>query len=132
MRAILSLLLLATPAVACDWTLTDRVDPMTDERVCIIRSEAAKLSLAVRGDVVTFLPLSAFSDAQLMVRVDDREAILISERSMSTNTYADDARRALAEIQSGQRLRVSFRDYPNDQAGDAPICTLPSLIESCR
>lgn len=132
MRAMLSLILLASPAAACDWALTERVDPMTDERVCIIRSEAAQLSLGVRGDVVTFLPLSAFSRPFLTIRVDDREAIQLSDRFMSTNTYGDDARRALAEIQAGARLRVSFKDHPTDRAGDAPICTLPELIASCR
>lgn len=127
------LLVAAAPASSCDWEIaSDKVDPMTDERVCIISSESAKIALAVKGDVVMFLTTSAYSSRDgLQVRVDENKAIYLGEKDRTTSAYNDNARRALAEIRAGERLRTSFRDYPSSQEGDAPICTLPELIDSC-
>ena len=124
---------LAVPAQACDWKIaSDKVDPMTDERVCLIRSDAAKLAVGVRGESVTFVTGSAYKNRDgLTLRIDDNEAIFVGEHRRSTGSR-DNARRALSEIRAGQRLRVSFDDYPAEQSGDAPICTLPELIRACQ
>lgn len=133
LTAGLALALLALPSAACDWEIaSDKIDPMTDDRVCIISSESAQMAFGVRGETITFLTQSAYdSRDSLTVRIDENEAILIGEHRQ-TSMYRDNARRAMAEIKAGSRLRVSYRDYPNSRAGDAPICRLPELIASCQ
>ena len=128
------LALATSPAMACDWQIArDEISPMDDARTCMIYSEAANLGVSVRGQNVTFLTGSAYRDGRdaLQVRIDENEAIGLGRRDRSTGSYEDGARRALAEIRSGQRLRVSYLDYPSARQGDAPICTLPQLIDSC-
>lgn len=122
-----------THAQDCDWkVISDRIDPMSDQRTCIIRSESARIAIAVRGSNITFLTSSAYRHGNdgLMVRIDENPAIFIGE-NRSTAGFEDRARRALDEIMVGSRIRTSFRDYPASQEGSAPICTLPSLIEAC-
>ena len=132
---LVGVLALATsPAMACDWKIArDEISPMDDARTCMIYSEAANLGVSVRGQSVTFLTGSAYRDGRdaLQVRIDDNEAIRLGRRARSTSDYDDGARRALSEIRGGQRLRVAYLDYPSPQQGDAPICTLPQLIDSC-
>jgi hypothetical protein len=124
--------LVAFPAVACDWKVaSDEVDPMTDERTCIIRSDSAKIAIGVRGESLTFLTGSAYTEDGLEIRVDDNKAIYIGEER-STSRFRDNARRAFSEIRQGDRLRTTYLDYPEHQRGDAPICNLPQLIESCQ
>ena len=41
--------------MACDWKVTESVDPMTDQRKCMIVSQSAHLGVGVQGDVVTFI-----------------------------------------------------------------------------
>ena len=132
-RLLPVLLLLSSPAYACDWyVMSDKIDPMTDDRVCTIRSPAANLALSVRAGRVTFATGSAYGPRDgLSVRVDDYPQILLGERSRSTDAHGDNARMALHQIVSGSRLRVSYLDYPNNKTGDAPICTLPALLASC-
>lgn len=132
MRRFLAVALLSSPAFACDWTLSEEVDPMTDERVCIITSASAKMGIGVVGEKVTFLTGSPYTEDYLQVRVDDREAVQMYEDSKSTGAFKDNARRALAEIQTGKRLRTAYKDYPDHVTGDAPICNLPELIKSCQ
>lgn len=123
--------LLCGQALACDWkVISDEVDPMNDERVCIISSQQAQIALAVRGREVTFLTRSAYTRDSLQVRIDENEAIWLGETKRTTE-HRDNARRALAEIRAGSRIRTSYRDYPESRSGDAPICTLPALIDSC-
>lgn len=131
---ILVAVLVASPAGACDWKIaSDEISPMDDARTCIITSRAANLAFAVRGTNVTFLTGSAYRDGRdaLQVRIDDNEAVVFTRRGYSTGNYDDAARQALAQIRTGTRLRVSYLDYPSSQQGDAPICTLPQLIDSC-
>lgn len=125
--------LTALPASACDWQIiSDKIDPMTDDRVCIIMSGTAKIGVAVRGEDVTFLTGSAYKSGRdgLTVRIDDNEAIRLGEYR-STTAFRDNARLALQAIRSGTRLRTQYLDYPSSKNGDAPICTLPTLIDSC-
>ena len=132
MRYFLPLLLAASPALACDWKVTESVDPMTDQRKCMIVSPSAHLGVGVQGDVVTFITSSAygFRHDGLQLRVDDNPAILLG-RHKRTDAYESRARDALAQIRQGQRLRVSYLDLPSSVSGDAAICELPSLIDAC-
>ena len=134
MKAAILLFLLASPALACDWRIsTDRTDPMTDARMCIVRSESAKIGLAVYPDHVTFLSGSAYRYHDgLTIRVDDAPPVSLSDDGRSTNAFVDDARTAYQQILAGQRIRTRFRDYPNFQEGGAEICNLPALIQSCQ
>lgn len=129
--ALLSLA--ATPALACDWQIiSDKIDPMTHDRVCIIMSGTAKIGLSVRGNDVIFLTGSAYKNGRdgLTVRIDDNEAVRLGEYR-STTAFRDNARTALQQIRSGRRLRTQYLDYPSSKNGDTPICTLPALIDSC-
>jgi hypothetical protein len=135
MRAAALLLLAVSPAYACDWqVISDRKDQMTDARVCIIESKSAHLAIGVRGKTVSFTTGSAYRSRDgLQVRIDENPAILIGERARFSDSYESGARDALAQIRSGQRLRVKYLDYPEGAVeGDAPICNLPALIDSCR
>ena len=134
MKAAIMLFLIASPAMACDWHIsTDRIDPMTDARMCIVRSDSAKLGIAVYPDHVTFLSGSAYRYHDgLSIRVDDAEPVSLPDDGRSTNAFVDDARTAYGQILAGKRIRTRFRDYPNFQEGDAPICDLPALIRSCQ
>jgi len=135
MKAALALILAASPAYACDWTLTESVDPMDDSRKCQISSSAAGISLFVTPDHVTFGTPSAYRRESLRVRIDDNEAITFG-RHRSTGAYfapdAEPAVTALSQIMSGQRIRTVYTDYPKTFEGDAPICNLPELIRSCQ
>ena len=137
MKTALALLLVVSPAaIACDWTVTKEVDQMTDAQTCQIHSPSARISLFVRGDNITFGTGSAYRRGRdaLSVRVDDNKAITFG-RSYSTKSYfapdSEPARQAISEIRSGSRLRTRFSDYPDNQEGDAAICNLPELIDSC-
>jgi hypothetical protein len=131
MKAALALLLLAQPAIACDWTSSDRIDPMTDTKVCTITSPSVKLGLQVRGGAVSFASPSKYRFDYLTVRVDDNPAILLSERGRSTEAFEDDARNLLGQIRSGQRIRVQYRDIDGTVNGDGEVCALPALIDAC-
>lgn len=122
----------AAPAQECDWKVSEKIDPMTDKKTCIIASMSAKIGVSVRGEQVIFVTPSAYKGGRdgLELRIDDNQAIWIGEHS-TTDGFRDNARRALAEIRAGKRLRTSFRDYPRSQEGDAAICTLPQMIDSC-
>ena len=135
MKAALVLLLVSMPAAAtCDWRISsDRTDPMTDQRVCIISSSAAKIGFGVYPDRVMFLTRSAYAYRDgLQVRIDDAPAIYLTDKARSTDAFEHGARDAYAQILTGKRLRTSYRDYPQAQEGDAEICNLPALIQSCR
>jgi hypothetical protein len=135
MRAAALLLLVVSPAYACDWqVISDRKDSMTDQRVCVIQSKSAHLAIGVRGQTVSFVTGSAYRSRDgLQVRIDENAPILIGERARFTDSFESDARDALAQIRAGQRLRVKYLDYPAGAVeGDAPICNLPALIDSCR
>lgn len=131
MKAALALLLLASPAIACDWTVSEQIDPMTDAKVCTISSPSAKLGIRVKGSAVSFASPSRYRYDYLTVRVDDNPAILLSERGRSTEAFEDDARRLLGQIRSGQRIRVQYRDIDGTVNGDGEVCALPALIDAC-
>jgi hypothetical protein len=132
MKAAIALLLLTQPAVACDWAVSEKVDPMTDQKTCTITSPTVRLSIGVRGDVVTFVSSSRYRRDYLTIRVDDQPAMQLSERGRSTDAFEDDAREALAAIRSGQRIRVQYRDLDGTANGDGAICNLLDLISACR
>jgi len=131
-KPALLLLLIAQPAMACDWRVTESVDPMTDSKKCLIYSPTAKLGIGVANGSVTFAAPSAYHHDGLEVRVDDLPSILLDRDERTTAAYGSDARDLLALILTGQRIRTQYLSYPASVSGDAPICTLPALIESCR
>lgn len=133
MKVAMLLFLAASPALSCDWTIiSDRTDPMTDQRVCLIQSPSAKIAIGVRGQEITLVTTSAYSARDgLQIRVDDGPPILITRKGRSTQAFVPDTRNAIAAIKAGSRIRTSYRDYPHNKEGDAPICSLPSLIQSC-
>jgi|GEM_PF-3686954 len=120
-------------ANACDWKIvSDKVDGMTDERRCIISSEAAKIGLVVQGKRVLFITTSAYKAGRdhLTLRVDEQPAILLDpQRDISYATSPTNT--VLTQIRAGSRLRTSYSDYPSNKEGDAAICDLPRLIDSC-
>lgn len=137
MKTALALLLVVSPAaIACDWTVTKEVDQMTDAQTCQIHSPSARISLFVRGDNITFGTGSAYRNGRdaLSLRIDDNKAIILG-RSRSTWSHfppdSEPARQAISEIRAGSRLRTSYLDYPESKEGDAAICNLPELIDSC-
>ncbi len=131
MKTALLLMLVASPALACDWSVSERTDPMTDAKVCTISSPSAKLGIRVKGAAVSFASPSRYRYDYLTVRVDDNPAILLSDRGRSTEAFEDDARRLLRQIRSGQRIRVQYRDIDGTVDGDGEVCTLPALIDAC-
>ena len=132
MRYFLALLLIASPAMACDWKVSERVDPMTDGKVCTITSPSAHLGIGVRGDVVTFVSSGyRYGYDYLTLRVDDHKAIQLGKRARSTNAYESEARDALALIRSGQRMRVQFRTHNGTVNGEAASCNLSALSDAC-
>lgn len=131
MKAALVLLALSVPAHACDWKVAERVDPMTDQKTCTITSPTARIGLGVRGQEVTFVSMSPLRWDYLTLRVDDNPAIQLAQDARSTSAFKDDARVVLSQILAGQRLRTSWRGYPNNVEGEAEICNLPELIRAC-
>lgn len=132
---LIPILLLAVsgPAFACDWQVKRTVDPMTDEAKCLITSPTSKLAVGTRGNDVTFVIGGRMPRDSFMVRVDDRPALLMTDRGLSTGAFEDDARRLLAELQTGTVVRTQHTRWPDRQQvnSEAPICTLPALIQSC-
>lgn len=131
MKAALVLLLAASPAIACDWQVSESVDPITDAKVCTITSPTVKLGISVRGDAVAFVSPSKYRYDYLTVRVDDLPATLLSDRARSTEAFESEARDLLGQIRSGQRIRVQYRDIDGTVNGDGAICNLPDLIDAC-
>lgn len=131
MKAALALLLLAQPAMACDWNVAERIDPMTDQKVCTITSPTVKLGVGVRGGAVTFVSSSKYRYDYLTVRVDDLPAVQLPQRTRSTANYDPAARDLLAQIRAGRRIRVQYRDVDGTVEGDGQVCNLPALIDAC-
>lgn len=136
MKAAACLLLLAAPAYACDWVSAESVDPMTDVKSCHIRSASAQLSVFVYPGHIVFGTSSAYRNGRdaLRVRIDDNEPLSLGRGSTYSFFPPDSegARSALDQIQTGQRIRVSFLDYPRSQNGEAAICNLAELIRACQ
>lgn len=136
MKAVLLLVLVSLPAAAvCDWhILSDRKDPMTDQRICLIDSPSAKLGFGVYPDRVVFLTHSAYRYRDgLTVRVDDAHAVYMPDDQRATNPAPRNVANTIyPQILAGQRIRVSYRNYPYPAEGDAEICNLPALIQSCQ
>lgn len=137
MKAALVLLLAASPAVACDWQVTESVDPMTDGKSCTISSASAKLTLHVYPKHIVFGSSSVYGQRgdSLQVRIDDNKAIVFGRSRSTLSSFAPDsepARTAIDQIRTGQRIRTSYLDYPENQTGDGAICNLPQLIDACR
>jgi hypothetical protein len=127
--AALALLLLAQPAIACDWTVTTSTDPMTDVVTCKVYSPTAKVQFYRDGkDRPNVAVASAYTRHGLEIRVDDNEAIWMGYDARTRQRALD---RLLPQIETGKRIRVSFRDYPKSQVGDAMICDLPKLLAAC-
>lgn len=131
-----ALALLSLPASACDWQVTEMVSPMNDGRACHIRSDAANLSLFVYPTHITFGTGSAYRNrSTLHVRIDDNPAIVFGRNRSTSSHFPPDSqagRDVIEQIQTGQRIRVSFSDYPEHGTGDAAICNLPELIRACQ
>lgn len=135
MRNLMLLIVGFAPFVAsaCDWKIaSDTVDPMSDERRCLISSTSAKIGIVVAGKRVLFVTTSAYKGGRdhLTLRVDEQPAIILDpQRDISTPTSPTNT--ALAQIRAGARLRTAYSDYPTNQQGEAAICNLPQLIDSC-
>lgn len=129
MRALALVLVLSAPAYACDWKVSKRVDPMTDQVICTVSSQAAKVSFFRRGaDRPNVVAGSAYSREGLTIRVDDNPAIHMGENAYDRQRALDVL---LPQLEKGQRIRTQYRDYPVSQEGDAPICNLPQLLAEC-
>jgi hypothetical protein len=130
MRATaLALLLLAQPAMACDWVTSTSIDPMTDAVMCKVTSPSAKVTFYRNGsDRPNVVVASAYSEPGIQIRVDDNEAVWMGSNAYARKRALD---QLLPQIESGQRIRVKFSDYPSSQHGDAPICDLPKLLADC-
>lgn len=127
--SIVAVLMLATPAYACDWEVSKQPDPMSDKVTCTVSSEAANIAFYRYGsDRPNVATHSAYSRDGLKIRIDDRPAILMGNNAGSRQKALA---ALLPQIETGQRIRVSFMDYPTSQSGDAPICNLPALLRSC-
>ena len=126
MKAALALLLIASPAIACDWKLERKTDPMTDVVTCWVYSPSAKVSFYKHGsDPPNVATSSAYRRDGLTIRIDDNPAIRMGEDGYSRP-------RALAELlpqlQTGKRIRTQFLDYPASQNGDAAVCNIVELL----
>lgn len=129
MKALLLLALAVTPAMACDWEVSKRTDPMTDVVTCSVMSLSGKIAFYRHGtDRANVVVDSAYSDSGLMLRVDDNEPVRMGRNAYDRGRALDTI---LPQLQTGQRLRVRFRDYPHWQEGEVEICNLPELLESC-
>lgn len=127
--ALLLLVLLSSPAMACDWVLTRETDPMTDAVVCRVQSESAKIEFYRNGsDRPNVRTGSAYSYEGLRIRVDDFPYIYMGENAWDRQKALD---ALLPQLATGQRIRVSFRDYPEPGVGDAAVCNLIQLLASC-
>ena len=129
MKAALILLLASAPALSCDWTVTKTVDPMPDKTMCRVTSPTAKVTFYKYADErPNVVVVSAYKNFGLQIRIDDNEAVWMGENFPSRMRAMDTL---LPQLQGAKRIRTSFRDYPDNQAGDAPVCNLPELLASC-
>lgn len=127
MKAALALLLCASPAIACDWTITKKPNPMTDATFCMVTSMSGKIAFYRNGtDAPKPISGSAYSRAGIYLRVDDREAIYIGPHGGGTENA-----QLLSQLKTGKRLRVRYDDYPHTANGDTEVCNLIELLDSC-
>ena len=124
MKAALALLLLVSPAYACDWVVTKKVNPMTDATMCMVTTKDGGFAMYRMGtDPAKVAHGSRYSTAGTYVRVDDLPAIYISRR--------DDASKLLEQLKTGKRLRYQYRSYPNQVEGETEVCNLLELLAAC-
>ena len=129
MKAALILLLASAPALSCDWTVTKTVDPMTDKTMCRVTSPTAKVTFYKFGtDRPNVSVASAYKRPGLQIRIDESPAVSMGDNALDRQKALD---AVLPQLQGATRIRTSFRDYPDNQAGDAPVCNLPELLASC-
>lgn len=129
MKTALILLLASAPAIACDWAVTKTVDPMTDKIMCRVTSPSAKVTFYRYGnDRPNVVVVSAYSRDSLYIRLDDGDAIRMGQNAYDRQKALD---QLLPKLKTATRIRTSFRDYPDNQAGEAPVCNLPELLASC-
>lgn len=129
MKAALVLLLCVSPALACDWKLAKKVDPMTDATMCMVSSASGKIAIYQLGsDSPKTVNGSAYRSAGTTVRVDDMEAFYIG-----TDGYSGPRGNAklMDQLGSGQRLRIQYRGYPHTVNGDTEVCNVLELLRSC-
>ncbi|MEJ1096033.1 MULTISPECIES: hypothetical protein [unclassified Pseudoxanthomonas] len=130
-HALLLLPFLSAPSFACDWQVSTQVDPMTDKVTCVVSSASAKVSFYRYGsDRPNVRTASAYvrSGDGLEIRIDENQAILMGNNAYQRQKALDEL---LPQLKSGKRIRTSFRDVPNHQSGDAPICNLQQLLNDC-
>lgn len=129
MKALVLLLAVSGPAIACDWEVSKRTDSMTDATICTVSSAQAKIAFYRHGtDRPNVIATSAYPRPYITIRVDDNEAVRMG-RDGWARTRALDA--LLPQLETGQRIRVRVQDYPEWMEGDALICDLPELLSSC-
>jgi hypothetical protein len=129
----LALLLVASPAYACDWQVSRSVDPMTDQAKCLITSPTSQLGVGTRGSDVMFVIGGKLPHDPFKVRVDDHPAHFITRKGVSTQAFEPDARDLLADLATGTVVRTQHTRWPDrtEVNSEAPICNLPALIRSC-
>jgi hypothetical protein len=129
MTSALLALVLAAP---CDWTVSRGTDPLTDKARCTIHSDRARLYVDVHDGTVRLSTGSPYRLDYLTVRVDDREPITPTYADKVQGSQGGPVKTVLDQILEGTRIRVSYKGARGFVNGDAPICTLPELIRSCR
>lgn len=113
----------------CDWVKRTTVDPMTDTKTCTVRSATAGISFYRHGtDRPNVSAASAYREPRIVIRVDDNAAVSMGKNSRDRHKALDTL---LPQLESGKRLRTNVEDYPADRDGDAPMCNLSALLESC-
>lgn len=129
MKAALALILVASPALACDWTKRVETDPMDDARMCWVSSEAAGLAFYRRGnDRPNVSTDSAYPRPSITVRIDDNEAVRLGNNALDRQRALD---ALIPQLNAGTRIRTRIEDYPTWRDGDAEVCDLPALLASC-
>lgn len=124
--APVKVLFLLASALTCDWQAGVETDPMTDTRICWVRSDAASVAFYVRGDDrPRVVAGSAYSRPAVTIRIDDNPPIRMG-RDVTRSLDA-----LLPQIQTGTRIRTLVEDYPVWREGDAAICNLPELLAAC-
>ena len=129
MKWILLLTLVSSPALACDWVVTKKIDPMTDKQMCTVISLTGKIAFYRNGsDRPNVAVSSVYREPSLQIRVDENLAIRMGENSYDRQKALDSL---LPQLQGGKRLRVSYRNYPDNKFGETEVCNLPALLDAC-
>ena len=89
------------------WSISTRVDPMTDGKTCFLNSPTKKISLSFQGDgegyklyVVTDRPLTVDRMHLMEFRVDKNPSIQVRLRTIRPTLFAVDPRDSLGSLET--------------------------------